>query len=204
MSTLAIVTFTDGTRPTQLAQCTASISADLPTGATHHVIQVRGLAFYAQQRVEAMSLADYVCFVDDDDTVTNGGITKTFAAIQSGNYGYAFTDEALVDSTGNVLSTRTGTRTYEQMIKQPWMFHHLSMYKSSIFSGMDLSYLNGRINGVNFRLSLIAADVGGAIHVPTVGYNWTQASDTLSHRSAILPINVYTMTKTGTIPTYTG
>ncbi len=202
MSTLAIVTFTDGTRPTQLAQCTASIEVDLPSGATHHVIPVQGLAYYAQQRVEAMALADYVCFVDDDDIIVNKSLSTTFAAIQSGNYAYAFTDEALTDTTGKVLHVRSGRRTYEQLTKMPWMFHHLSMYKTSIFSGKDLSYLNGRIGGVNFRFSQIAANEGNAIHVPFVGYNWTQSPTSLSRRTPIMSIQPYKVTKTGLIPEY--
>jgi hypothetical protein len=200
--TLAIVTFTDGSRPADLERCVASIAADTPPEATHHIIQTTGYANYASQRVQALSLADYVCFVDDDDIVVNGAITKCLQAITATNAGVSFTDEALVDVNGKVLTTREGVRTYEACITKPWMIHHLVMLSSKCVTG-DFTGLNGRVTGVDNFLAVTALNHSGAVHVPIIGYNWTQHPASLSHHISYVPLPPITVTRTGEIPTYT-
>ncbi len=198
---LAVVTFTDGTHADLLERCKASVAADLPEGAVHYVIPTRGLAYYAHQRQEALSLGDYVCFVDDDDTVINGSITKCFEAIKATNAGVAFTDEVLVDESGKVLSTRTGTRTYDNTARQANSVHHLAMITTSAIKE-DLTQLYGRVQGVDWWILKAAIKTLGAVHVPILGYNWTQRPESLGNTMQQVKLPELKFSQTGPIPTY--
>jgi len=202
---LAIVTFhIEGQREAQLQQCIASVAEDLPDGAVHYVIPVKGKPFYVHQRQEALRLGEYVAFVDDDDTVMNQGISKCYAAIQTGNYGVAFTDENLVDETGKVLSIENGVRTYENAQKRVSAIHHLAMLNTSCIDINSLDIIRGRIRGVDWYIMKCAINGSslGAIHVPVAGYNWTQSSDSLGKTVSGLIVPKLDLNKTGAIPVY--
>jgi len=202
---LAIVTFhIEGQREAQLQQCIASVAEDLPEGAVHYVIPVKGKPFYVHQRQDALRLGDYVAFVDDDDTVMNKGISLTYEAIKTGNYGVAFTDENLVDETGKVLSVENGVRTYENAQRTASTIHHLAMLNTSYINSSDLNVIRGRIIGSDWYIMKCAINGSkdGAIHVPVVGYNWTQSSDSLGKTMTGLTVPELALNKTGAIPVY--
>lgn len=202
MKTLAVVTFTDYSNPTLLQRCKDSVAADLPVGATHHIIESQGLALFAKQRIDAFKLADYYTVVDHDDVIVNNGLSKCFAAIQSGDYGCAFTDEALVDLNGTVLSTRVGQRTYEEIQIHTWRLHHLVMINPNAITD-DLTGLYGRVQGVQHWAALAAIKNKGAIHVPVIGYQWSQYSTSLSHKVSKMNMPPMKLLQTGPIPQYT-
>lgn len=200
-SKVAIVTFTDGTRSKLIEKCKASVAADLPEGAVHYIVPVKGLPFYAQQRQEALLLGDFVAFVDDDDTVMNNAISLCLKAITSENYGIAFTDEAIVEADGKTSFIRQGVRTYENIREWGTAIHHLTMIRSSAVKD-DLIQLRGRIQGVDAWIIRSAIKAAGAIHIPVIGYNWTQSANSLSKTMRNLTVPKLEYLQTGLIPVY--
>lgn len=204
---LAVITFHDYTktdRVDSLQKTIDSVQADLPDDAVQYIIPTKGIPFYNQQREQAFRLGDYVTFVDDDDTIVNHGLSLAYAAIKSGNYGVSFTDEALVDEDGNVLSTREGQRTYENVKQTIKAIHHLAIIKaqSLIDAKFDWSTLYGRVQGSDWTVIKIAINQDGAIHVPVIGYNWTQNPNGIGKNVQPITIPRIRITRTGLIPDY--
>lgn len=198
---LAVITFTAGDRATLLERCKDSVANSLPKGATHHVIETKGWHCYAKARVDALSLADYYTIVDDDDVVVNDSINKCFDAIRSTNAGISFADEALVDIDGKITATREGPRTYEDVKKHPWMIHGLIIVDVSAIKH-DPRCLYGRMHGIEKWLSSSAMSAKGAIHVPVIGYHWTQHEGNMSKLGGRIKLPNITHNYTGTIPQY--
>mgnify|MGYP003428806340 FL=1 len=199
---LAVVTFTTGDRPEFLEKCRDSVSKNLPKNSTHHIIKTRGLHCFAKARTDALSLGDYYAIVDDDDIVVNDSIGKCFEAIQRNDTGISFSDEALVDLDGNILSVRESIRTYEEVKKHPWRIHHLVVIRVDAIKH-DVTQLYGRIQGIQTWLAESAMSNKGAIHVPIIGYHWTQHTDNMSKLGGRIRLPSIHCNFSGVIPQYT-
>lgn len=185
---LAVVTFTTGDRPGLLERCRESVNKNLPKNATHYIIQTKGLHRYADARINSLNLGEYYTSVDDDDIVVNDSISKCFEAIQEYKASVSFTDEALVDLEGNILSTRDGIRTYEKLrTNELWMMHHLVMFKVSDIQN-DVTKISGAVQGTDTWFARSAMNTNGAIHVPIIGYHWTQHKNNLSKHAAYVAL----------------
>ncbi len=199
---LAVVTFIrDSDLDSHLLRrCCSSVELDLPVDAEHHVIQVNGATQFAEARIRALELAPVIAFVDHDDQVVNSGISTAWKAMKDTPVGVVFTDEALVTLDDLELSRRDGVRTYEELIDSPWRVHHLSLVQVSQVSPL-VSNVRNQAGSIDRWIRITAIESGGALHVPLVGYLWTQHSGMMSRDPALkrYPIGPK-LTRKGLIP----
>lgn len=200
---LAVVTFTRYQRPQLLDRCCASVRKDLPVGATHHVVHVPGPSEFADARIRALDLAPVVAFVDDDDQVVNSGLSLAWAAFKSADPGVVFTDEALVDEDNIQIGLREGVRTYEELVDSPWRVHHLSLISVKHVSSMVTRARNYG-GSVDRWIRALAIASGGALHVPVIGYLWTQHLGMMSRETEMRrsPTKPPSLTRSGDIPAF--
>lgn len=204
---LAIVTLSLPGREVELDRCKASVAADLPEGAEHIVLPAVKPANFIQSRFDAFKLAEYVCFVDDDDIVLNGSITKCLQALEDTRVGIAFTNERLVRKSGSFVRERTGQRSYEQLFESPWLFHHLVMYNTSKIPKVDPGALSKNASGGEWLATCITAMMAGAVHLPIIGYEWTVHAGGLhnlakqDYKQMIATANEYRNLRRGPVPT---
>lgn len=198
MNELLIVTHTRGDRNKSLARTIHSVEKYLPVGAEHLVIKVPNDLQFVDARIEALTFAPYVCFVDDDDYVVNNSLQLALSAAKSTDVGVAFTDEALVDLQDNILDVRYGSRYYDNINKAPWMIHHLSVINTK---HVKLSEVDNRPQSVDHTMRCSAIKAAGAIHVPVVGYHWVQHPTSMTHRYRGMKFSI-PIGRTGQIPQF--
>lgn len=179
MAELAVVTLTQGLRPQWLELCVDSVRRNLPPGATHYVLHCPDAVTYRKTKLEALRLGTYVTFVDDDDLVVNDGLRQCLGAIKSTNASVAFTDEILIDDTGNVIETLPIREAiyYKNIARSPRTLHHLAMLNSaSVPLGLIRSLFEKaeKTSGLDWIVSASTALCGTAVHVPIHGSHWRQ------------------------------
>lgn len=199
MNSLAVITMTKGLQPFSLGRCIDSVKSMLPADAHHYVIECKDVSKWAQIRIECLGLAPYIAFVDDDDIVVNNSISISFDVIKNNDVGVVFTDEALVDKNGKILSIRCGPRLYEANQTKPWQIHHFSVIKTACCID-DMSALLGLTDGVDWFMRSNAIKHAGALHVPIVGYHWTQHDNMMSRNQEKSKL-VFDIGRKGFIPT---
>lgn len=166
---LAVVTFTNHSRPELLARCKRTVARWLPEDAEHVIVELDGFDNFGQARKDALNLAPVVCFVDDDDEVVNDSLRLCRDALLRHDAGFAFTDEKIIVQHTGASSVRDGRRTYEELFTDPWKFHHLTMYRTAYVPDLPTA---GIVSGSEWLLKVGAGMTHGAVHVPVVGYNW--------------------------------
>lgn len=204
MMTLAVVTLTTGDRPALLERCINSVKSQLPESSAHFIIEVDGLEKYIKARIDSLKLGKYYAIVDDDDIVVNNSLNLCLDAIQKYNTGVAFTDEALVNIRGDIISKRTGTRTYEEIFNNPHRVHHLSVVESTAVDEDSAMTVN-KSYIIDGWMRFSAIKNKGAVHVPIIGYHWTQHTDSMSKtikKEPVPKIINNNINNTGIIPQY--
>ena len=199
---LAVVTFTRGLdlESHLLDRCCSSVARDLPPDAQHHIVQVDDIAQFAEARICALDLAPVVAFVDYDDQIVNSGLSIAWKVMKDTQVGVVFTDEALVTLEGSWISSREGQRTYEELTDSPWRVHHLSLVNVSHVSHL-VSNIRNQAGSIDRWIRITAIESGGAMHVPSIGYLWTQHPGMMSRSSDLkrYPVGP-TLTRKGLIP----
>ena len=173
---LTIVTNTRYERPEMLERCKASVAAALPPGARHEIIPV--FDNWGKNRYESLMIDEYVAVVDDDDTIHPDSIKKCIEALEATGAGYAFTNEVVVDASGNILMPADkSVKTYLGIASHPRTAHHLGVYRRSALNEKALELHNMFNIGIDwFSAACASFSEGGAVFVPMDGYFWTRHS----------------------------
>ncbi len=172
---LTVVTLTAGNRNVWLEQCQASVEASLPCDA-QHIVRLHTTEDTQELKAEVLTAYPLVAWVDDDDTVAAGALSACVAALQSTGAGVAFTDELLVDTTGQPLpyqSVRTQVR-YDDCVLNPRAIHHLVVIRTECIPAEAVELAIRLGTGIDWLTKAGAALCGGAVHVPIFGLNYRQ------------------------------
>lgn len=180
MLKLAVITHTSGKNTNKHLYDTAmnSVAKSLPFGAEHKVIVCNSRVELASARWACLDLAEYICFVDDDDRVINNSIALCLEALESNPHlGVAFTNEKYINLDGEEIKSphdKDRSPVYEQVKFSAQVIHHLVMIRTRVadIQGKRLSDAVGI--GGEWMLKGGTALKSGAIHVPIEGYEWRQ------------------------------
>jgi glycosyltransferase involved in cell wall biosynthesis len=175
---LTLVTHTRNERPELLQRAVASIEAAAPSGVKHKIIECR--ADWGRARLEATQLDEYIAFVDDDDTIEPGVIEHMLEAAKQTKAGIIISTERLVDLAGAVLSVRNRAKDYASIRAHPSTIHHLCMIRADAVDPRALDVHRKFDAGADWCIKASAALTHGAVHVPLIGYNWTQHEGSMS------------------------
>jgi hypothetical protein len=178
MSTLAVITITQGHRPELLAGAVASI-ADQGHAANHHIITAPTIADWQRETWNAQILADYICFVDDDDVICNDSINRCVAALDANrNVGLVFTYEDLVSIDGSLLGEGYRNNiTLMDVASAPTACHHLSMFRSSLVDQEVMNVCKETGAPIDWLMRAYVALKHNCIQLPFVGYKWRQDTE---------------------------
>ena len=177
---LTVVTHTRNDRPELLKRSAASVEAALVPGVKHRIIEC--LDDWGKARLDAMALDEYVCFVDDDDTVEPDALRICLDVAKQQPVGVIVTTERKVDISGKELSVVHGVKEYAGIRVHPTIIHHLCLIKTAAVDSYALDLHRKYGVGADWAIKASAALTHDAIHVPIVGYNWTQHEDTMNVR----------------------
>lgn len=180
---LTVVTHTRNSRPELLKRTIASVEAALVPGVSHQIILC--LDNYAKARWEASQLDQYVTFVDDDDTIPPDILAICLEVLRSKAYadvGLLVTEEQRVDLEGRVLAETRGVKTYDALTAHPCIAHSLCVFNRDAVDPRSVDLHNKYTVGVDWAIKTSAGLRGGAVHVPKVGYYWTQHPDSLNSK----------------------
>ena len=182
---LAVVTFTRYQNPDYMEQMFQSIGK-LPAGAVHHFIYCEPHN-YEQKRWECLSLADYVCFVDDDDVVINDSINKCWAeCLHEPEAGVVFTAQQFISAHNHIIEDEVmgshgcASVTYEDVTKHSQAIHHLAIIRSAAVHPRCLDLALIAQSGIDWLMKGSAAVSHGALHLPFYGYQWRQHTSSQS------------------------
>ena len=166
---LTVVTHTAGDRPDLLERAKASV----PAWAKHEVIEVHGShRDWAQARLEALKLNEYVAFLDDDDVLNGQALKSCLDALEG--QALAFTDEEQITMRGEVLAVSNRSKVwYEHLVLSPRTIHHLAVIRGEVVKGLEPVLDRTAGIGVDWLIRVAAAE-HGAKYVPEVGYKWTR------------------------------
>lgn len=180
MLKLAVITHTSGLNKNRpwYDMAMQSVAKFMPSCAEHKIIPCHSHEELAQARWACLDLAEYICFVDDDDRVINNSIALCLEALESNpNLGVAFTDEVYTDSAGNEIQSpheKNRRPQYEQIKHIAQVIHHLVMIRTNAVD-MNSKRLSEAVGiGGEWMLKGATALKSGAIHVPIGGYEWRQ------------------------------
>lgn len=184
---LMVVTHTRNERPLLRAEMLKSLVGQLPDYAEHVFIDCMDYAHFEHARWESLQLAEFVCFVDDDDKVINDSIRKCMAEFDKNpSLGVVFTSQQMIDQQGNPLPdlpcmSESGTLTYRQVASSAQSIHHLAIIRSAAVDPrcLTVSQALGGI-GIEWLIKATPAIRHGAVHVPIYGYQWRQYPDSRS------------------------
>lgn len=181
MTKLAVVTVTNGQRPVWFSQCKQSITQALPENAEHVVIPCPNPPLVEATRWEALKLAEYVAFVDDDDLVINDSLNKLLVAIETTGCAVAFTDEQRVDETGNIVCLEPIRKrvSYNDISISILGCHHLAMIRTSVVPKHLWTVATDLGGGIEWLMKAATALSGGAARLPIRGYQWRQHAGAL-------------------------
>lgn len=181
MLKLAVVTHSRFDRPQLMQQTIESVRAQMPVGGTHFLLECRNREQFESARWQALQLAEYVAFVDDDDLVIGDSLQLCMQALdENPDAGVAFTNQQLIDLNGQIIEDPRHYQPddvlfYRRIPEMPQLIHHLAMVRTSKVDPhcLSVSQSLGGI-GVEWLLKGSAALDHGAVHVPMYGYQWRQ------------------------------
>ncbi len=215
MQKYAVVTITNNKVSEPIMQSAMdSIKANLPPGTAHIVLNDTtntpgDHTKYYQLLLESLQVAEYICYVDDDDLVVNNSIAILQQAIEATGADMAFTDEIPrninVDAPIPKTLPTPSAPSVGTILGGPLGAHHLCMFRTA---AVDVSAVTAAVSQIAapydwvFR-AWIAAH-GKIVHVPIVGYVWRQrpgqrASHTIRERglTAAFSFNIASKWKQG-------
>jgi hypothetical protein len=186
---LAVVThIRPGVRNRWFDKCQASVAQALPLDGAHHIIECGSPLELEQARWEALKLAEYVCFVDDDDYVLNESIEACLAALEARpNIGVAFTDERYISEEGDEVPSRhpdNRVLRYRDIAQSAQTVHHLSLMRTSKVNWAAKALSDKYGAYADWLVKGGTALNAGCVHVPIRGYAWRQRADQMSHTQA--------------------
>jgi hypothetical protein len=183
--TLAVVTFTRYQNPDYMEQTVQSVGK-LPAGAVHHFIYCEP-EDYERKRWECRTLADYLCFVDDDDIVINDSINQCWnECLMNPDVGVVFTAQQFVDAQGQIIPNEViGSHgcspvTYEDVSMYSQTLHHLAVIRTSAIHSQCLNLAQFAGSGIDWLMKGSAALTHGALHCRYYGYQWRQHAQSQS------------------------
>jgi glycosyltransferase involved in cell wall biosynthesis len=189
---LTLVTHTRLERPVLLERCVQSIEAAMVPGVKHAVIPC--FDNWAEARLEALDLDEWVAFVDDDDTITPESL-RTCLMAATDNVGIVCTSELRVDVEGKpVFPPIIGSKFYNGVSVHPAVLHHLCLIRRGCADSCALDLHHKFGCGIDWFIKASAGLTHSALHVPIIGYHWTQHADSMvkqerptfiRHRSAM-------------------
>lgn len=172
---LRVVTVThSGRRGDWLRECMDSVADSLPAGARHVVIGSRNDASaWMVDQWNATHGADWVAFVDDDDILAPGALQACLDALRDTGASMAFTDEQEVDEAGQHLRMgMTGPRTLRDIAMHPRCAHGCAVFRRAAVPDAAFDTAKREGIGLDWLMRASAGLIGGAVHVPMVGYRW--------------------------------
>jgi hypothetical protein len=181
-SNLTVVTRTQGTRPDLLERCIESVGIALPQGANHLIVKCLTPNEWEALTMESCFVNQYITFVDDDDTIPVDALTTSFTSLVASQATISITNECEVDLDLNILGQTKGKKTYYGATLIPRVIHHLSIINSDYIDKECLTLHRQYGIGLDWFIRCCAA-TGGAIHIPKIGYYWTQQPDGLGLRN---------------------
>jgi hypothetical protein len=180
MTLLIVVTQRNPHNGRDISRCVDSVAAALPQNATHLIIDCHNLTELRESRIAALDLSEFIVFVDDDDYITPDSLTMCLDALVDTEYGVAFTEEIRVIGN-NIVKSRPAV-TYAEVLQSPCRLHHLAMIRTSAVTGRGKALAAKPVTGTEWVMKVDAGFNKGIIHIPRVGYYWTQ-HDTQLHKS---------------------
>lgn len=173
---LTIVTHTCPKWGRDIARCVDSVSAALPAGSTHEIIEMNDPSIFQKMRFDALSLGDIIVFVDDDDYISPDSLGLCLAAMGHNDIGLAFTNEVIVQADG---SKRHNDRkvSYDMACIHPQIIHHMTAINTKYVTQKSMDLALKYNCGIEWIMKVEAAFNGSAIHIPIDGYYWVQHHD---------------------------
>ena len=171
---LTVITHTKHERPELLERCKASVSAALPEGGQHLIIECPDRATWNKRRVADALDHNIVAFVDDDDYVHPDAFTFCLHAMEKSGLGAACTDEVLVNLDETARRSSTGKKTYLDSTVHPRVIHHVCTMRGNLIDPRCVEF-NDRFGvGIDWFIRESVVLKHGCVHVPMDGYYWTQ------------------------------
>lgn len=172
-----VVTLTQHRRPAWLAEARASV----PAGIQHRIATAS--ADFQADRWELAHAAEYVAWLDDDDRLVAGGLEHCLEVLDADrSLGVVFTHEARIDEHGARTAEDFGARTYRDVAMHPRGLHHLAVVRRGALNPSIIGHAQRIGCGIDWLMRASAALQWGAVHVPVLGYEWRDHSDTLTRR----------------------
>lgn len=155
-------------------QSAASVVASLPPSAEFVLVQSSGdPQDWITDLWDACEAADAVAIVDDDDLVVPGALQRCADVLERSGAGLVFTDEDEIDEADARLGPgQRGTRRLMDLAMHPRCVHHLAVFRPALVPPEALDVARECGIGLDWLLRAAAGLRGGAVHVPTVGYQW--------------------------------
>lgn len=119
--------------------------------------------------------AEFIAWVDADDIVYPGALTKSFELIENNNVGLVYTDECIINIDDKIVRISTsGEKTLWDLVSHPNCVHHLTVTRRGAISERVLPiYLKTGVP-LDWAMRVDAACNMGMMHVPILGYGWRQ------------------------------
>lgn len=168
---ITVVTHHNPNRNIDVTRCIQSVNAALQPGDRHVFIECDGTNYadFAKARFDALKLGDYVCFVDDDDYISEDALAiARRCIIDNPGIGLYFTRESKVYG-GVIIPCKAGDN-YECLIKSVTAVHHLSVFNTKYLDEECLNIATKANCAIEWILRCRMALKHGAIHIPIDGY----------------------------------
>ncbi len=178
---LTVVTHTYYRDRDLLKRTCESVEKALPAGATHKVIPCYDNWYRA--RFDAVMSDDFVVFVDDDDTIDEGGLSMAYDLAKKYQPGVICTDENEVRLDGTVIRKCQTIKSYKGAMAHPRLCHHLCLINRDYVSEDVIKLHQKYDKGIDWFMKTSAAVKGTGIHLATYSYNWTVHQNTMTTNS---------------------
>jgi hypothetical protein len=171
---LRVVTVTARPANPWFSEMLSSLAGNMPPGAQHIIVHSSGRTEdWNRDLWDACAGADAVAVVDDDDRVLPGALARCLAALDAFDVGLAFTDEEEINAAGQLLQhAETRQRSLRDLAMHPRCVHHLAMFRPALVPPEARAVADAQGRGLDWLMRAAAGLLGGAVHVPMVGYQW--------------------------------
>lgn len=168
MPSRLVITPWDGNNQHFLDRCKQSVCE---SGIEHRV--VRCGTDWEQVMFSMRDDADGVAWVDADDIVFPGVLTKAFDLLESLPVGLVYTDECRIDETDAVLRvSSSGEKSLWDLASHPRSIHHLTVTKKHAISERPLLLYQEIGVPLDWAMKVDAGANLGIAHLSMMGYGW--------------------------------